>query len=265
MPLNEQEIRVLVNKLREKYREYAKKYSPRWFDVNSFEERLSFAIQKRMNLEGFILAEITNFEKIKEKYERKKSAKTFSEKVDQIIEEQLSRIKKYSEITFHPRAIIEIAHFYGAGNDFALHDYPIVTYLIKEEPFKSQSYELENKLEYLFIPAGKRHAKRIEDHVLILNRKDVNDIEIEKDKNEYLKEGAFVLHAVSEYIDTLVQMRKSEWEMPIAFDKLFLEKERKRTIISRYFGHTPYGAFLKVKDMAENIIADFRLNAFKQR
>ncbi len=265
MPLNEREIKVLISKLRDKYREYAKKYSPRWFDIDAFEERLSFALKKGMNLEGFILAEITNFEKIKEKYESKKAAKTFSEKVDQIIEEQLSRIKKYPSIKFHPRAVIETIHFYGAGNQFSLYDYPIVTYLIREEPYKSQSFEFETRLEYLFIQAGKRHPRRIEDHVLLLNRKDVSENEIEKDKNEYLKEGAFVLHAIAAFIDQLTQMRKREWEAPISFDKLFLEKERKKNIIARYSGHTPYGAFLKVKDMAENIIADFRLGAFRQR
>lgn len=265
MSLNEQEIRVLIRKLREKYREYAKKYSPRWFDIDSFEERLGFAIQKRMNLEGFILAEITNFEKIKEKYERKKATKSFSEKVDRIIEEQLSRIKKYPERKFHPRAGIEICRFFGAGNDFAMFHYPIVTYVLYEEPYKSQSFEFESRLEYLFIHAGKRNPKRIEDHALILNRKEVSESEIEKDKNDYLKEGAFVLHAISEFIDQLAQLRKREWEAPILFDKLFLEKERKKKIIEQYSGHTPYGAFLKVKDMAENIIADFRLSAFRQR
>lgn len=265
MPLQEQEIRVLVNKLRDKYREYAKKYSPRWFDVDAFEDRLKFALQKGMNLEGFILAEITNFEKIKEKYERKKTAKTFSEKVDQIIEEQLSKIKKYPEIKFHPRAGIEICCFFGAGSGFAMYDYPIVTYLLYEEPYKSKSFEFETRLEYLFMQAGKKHPRRIEDHMLFLNRKEASESEIEKDKNEYLKEGAFVLHAIAAFIDQLTQMRKREWEAPILFDKLFLEKERKRNIIARYSGHTPYGAFLKVKDMAENIIADFRLVAFRQR
>ncbi len=265
MPLQEHEIRVLINKLRDKYRKYAQKYSPRWFDIDAFEERLRFALNKNMNLEGFILAEITNFEKIKEKYESKKAAKTFSEKVDQIIEDQLSRIKKYPSIKFHPRAGIEIVYFFGAGNQFALYDYPIVTYLLDEEPYKSQSFEFETRLEYLFIHAGKRHPRRIEDHVLLLNRKDVSENKIEKDKNEYLKEGAFALHAIAAFIDNLTQMRKREWEAPILFDKLFFEKDRKRNVIARYSGHTPYGAFLKVKDMAENIIADFRLGAFRQR
>ncbi len=265
MPLQEQEIRILVTKLRDKYREYAKKHSPRWFDVDAFEDRLKFALQKGMNLEGFILAEITNFEKIKEKYEKKQNAKTFSERVDQIIEEQLSKIKKYPEIKFHSRAGIEICRFFGAGNSFALYDYPIVTYFLYEEPYKSQSFEFETRLEYLFIQSGKRYPKRVEDHALLLNRKDARENEIEKDKNEYLKEGAFVLHAIATFTDQLTQMRKKEWEAPILFDKLFLEKDRKKNIVARYSGHTPYGAFLKVKDMAETIIADFRLEAFRQR
>lgn len=264
MALRDEEIRLLIEKLRTKYAEYAKKYSPKWFNREAFEERLNFALKKGMNLEGFILAEVTNFEKIKEKYEKKKAAKTFSEKVDQIIEEHLSRIKKYPKIEFHPRAHIEIMHFYGAGLDFAMYDYPIVTYCIREYPFKSQSFEYENQLGYLFIPSGKRLPKRIEDHVRILNRKDVNENEIEKDKNEYLKEGSFLLHDIINFMDQLTAMRKKEWEYPISFEKLYFERERKNKIVARYSAHTAYGAFLKIKEIAESIIADFRLGAFKK-
>ncbi|MCX7678643.1 MAG: hypothetical protein N2316_05440 [Spirochaetes bacterium] len=264
MGLSDDEIRLLIEKLRVKYTEYAKKYSPKWFNLMAFEERLNFAIKKGMNLEGFILAEITNFEKIKEKYEKKKSAKTFSEKVDQIIEEQLSRIKKYPKIEFHPRADIEMMHFYGAGCDFALYDYPIVTYCIRNEPQKSESFEFENKLGYLFVASGKRLSKRIEDHVRILSRKGVSETEIEKDKNEFLKEGAFLFHEIINFITHLIEVRNREWELPITFEKLFFEKDRKNTIITRYNAYTAYGAFLKVKTIAESIIADFRLGAFKK-
>lgn len=73
MPLNKQEIDSLVTKLREKYRDYSKKHSASWFNIDSFDQRLGLAIRNRMNLEGFILAEISNFEKLREQYDKKRN------------------------------------------------------------------------------------------------------------------------------------------------------------------------------------------------
>jgi hypothetical protein len=87
----------------------------------------------------------------------------------------------------------------------------------------------------------------------------------EKDKNEYLKDTAFVLHDISAFLDELMEKRNPEWEAPLRFDKLHIEGERKKKIISEFSGYTPYGAILKLKEETANIIADFRLEAFRRR
>ncbi len=69
------------------------------------------ALRNRMNLEGFILAEITAFEKLKDLYDRKSTEKSFSETVNNIIEENTARIRKYPRVDFHPRSGFEIGHF----------------------------------------------------------------------------------------------------------------------------------------------------------
>src|SRR4030067_2189819 len=111
MAMSDAEINKLILKLRNKYSEYSKK-NPAWFNREAFEERLTMAFQNKMNMEGFILAEISNFEKIKSKYEKKKSEKPFADQVERIIGEHLARMKKYPEIRFHPKAGVEISHFY---------------------------------------------------------------------------------------------------------------------------------------------------------
>lgn len=265
MPLSEKEIRVLVEKLRGKYLDSAKKHSPKWFDINAFDDRLSMALRNRMNLEGFILAEITNFEKIREKYEKKKSRKPFSEQVDRIIEANVARIKKYPERKFHNKAGLEISHFYGAGADLSQYFFPIIPYLLKDEPHKSKARGFEESFDFLFAPRGNKHPRRIEDHILLLDRRGVTELEIEKDRNEYLKESAFQLHGLVDFLDGLMQVKNPEWELPIKFDRPFLEGEKKKRVQENFARHTAYGAILKVREAAVSIIEDFRITAFKAR
>ena len=72
MSLSKEEQLGLVDKLRSRYDEYAKKFSPAWFNRPAFEERYRMAIVNDMDIEAFILAEVANFEKIRERYEKKK-------------------------------------------------------------------------------------------------------------------------------------------------------------------------------------------------
>ena len=94
MAMSDDEIDRLIEKLKQKYADYSAK-NPTWFNYDAFRDRLLVAVKNRMNREAFILAEIANFEKTREKYEKKKSQKSFSEQVDRIIDEQTARIKKY--------------------------------------------------------------------------------------------------------------------------------------------------------------------------
>lgn len=264
MTLTKDEIEKLIYKLRDKYDEYSLQFNPKWFNRDAFEERLVMARKNRMNLQGFVLAEITNFEKIKDKYDKKKSEKSFSNKVDKILEENLARIKKYPAIDFHPSAGLEISCFYGAMKELAFVYFPILRLVIKEESFKKILYNFENQLEFFSLPAGNKPAKRIEDHVLLLLRRGVTELEIERDKNNYLKDSAFLLHDIVDFCDGLVESRSEEWELPLRLDSLFVEESRRKQVIRAFSGLTGYGAFIKVRDYASGIIDDFRLTAFRK-
>ena len=266
MPLKKEEIDGLVKKLRERYKEYSEKHNRTWFDLDAFDRRLSMAIRSRMNLEGFILAEISNFEKLKERYDKKKREKenSFSKEVNKIIEENTARIKKYPAILFHSRCDIEISHFYGALSHLAIELFPVFWLIAPDGSIKNRVNEIEGRLSQLAVPRGEKQPLRIADHVLMLNRPGVKDIEIEKDRNDYLKEGAFLLHEVIEFCDWLIEIKNDEWNYPIQFRKLFIEEGRKKRIFENFRDMTGFGAILKVREYALSVIDDFRLSAFKK-
>jgi len=266
MALNKDEVNDLIAKLRGRYKEFAEKYNPKWFDVKAFDERFTMALKNKMNLEGFILAEISNFEKLKERYDKKKKQKekSFSKEVDQIIEENLSRIKKYPAIVFHSKCGLEISHFYGALTFFSVELFPILRIVISDSRLKNTVNNLEDRLLFLAEPRGNIHPRRIADHILLLNRHGVRDIEIEKDINEYLKEGAFLLHDIIDFCDGIIDSGRDEWNYPLTFEKLFIEEERKKAIIDHFMDLTGYGAILKLKEHVSEIIKDFRLGFFKK-
>ncbi|MFC1670122.1 hypothetical protein ACFL20_06980 [Spirochaetota bacterium] len=265
MSLSKKEVEKIIKKLREKYSGYADKYGPTWFDLHGFEERYEMARKNKMNMEGFVLAEITNFEKVKQKYDEKKNETSFSEQVDRIIEENTEKIKKYPEIKFHNSAGLEISHFYGAMVDFACIYFPVLWILSDDKAIKDQLFQYEDVVSFLGSPGGDKPAKRIEDHVFLLKRKESSELEIEKDRNDYLKESAFILHDIIDFCDGLIESRNQILENPLRMDKLYLSESRKRDIVSKFTGLTGYGAVLKVREYAVAIINDFRLSSFRRK
>ncbi len=265
MALKENEIQLLLKKLRDRYTEYAKKFNKVWFNLEAFDDRYRMAVENRMNLEGFILAEISNFEKIREKYEKKKSEKSFSSRVDTIMEEHGARIKKYPAVYFHPRAHFEMIHFYGALSEFTLYIIPALRLVLSEAEHKTRLNSIEDRLAPLAMPSGKKYSRRILDHIMVLSRPSSRtwELDMEKDKNNFLKESAFLLHEIVDFCDGLLQLRSGDWETPLRFDRLYIEEDRKNHVIENFSGLTGYGTILKIKESAAAIIEDFRLGAFK--
>ena len=265
MPLSAEEQNSLVDKLRLRYDEYAKKFSPKWFDRTAFETRLDMAKRSRMDGEAFILAEIANFEKVKDLYDKKKKDRvTFTQKVDTIIEENLARVKKYPAIDFHPRAGIEMKHLYGALSDLAQGYIPVLWLIFTDYHKKNLITELEHTLQTFALPRGNRPPSAIEDHILILNRAGVSDIEIEKARNSYLKESAFLLYDIITFCDSFLNEKKNaDLENPVRFDKAFFAPDIKKRVIDLFSSSTGYGALVLIRTYCEEVLSDFRLTAFK--
>jgi hypothetical protein len=264
MAMSDEEIDLLVEKLKQKYTEYSAK-NPTWFNYDAFRDRLMMAIRNRMNREAFILAEIANFEKVREKYEKKKNEKSFSEQVDRIIDEQTARIKKYPEARFHPRAGFEISHLYGGLSEFAQGYFAVLFAVVEDKALKDRLISFQQALGILAVPRGSLPARRIEDHAMKLRMQDVTELEVERDKNEYLKESAFLLHEIIDFCDGLVEARNRDWENPLRMNKLFIDEKSRKTVTDIFTGLTGYGAIMKVRDHAAAIIEDFRLTAFRRQ
>ncbi len=264
MAMTEGEINQLIDKLKKRYAEYSRK-NPTWFNADAFNDRLLMAYRNRMNMEAFVLAEIANFEKVKGKYEKKKNEKSFSDQVDKIIDEMTARIKKHPSIQFHPKAGLEITHFYGALSEFELHYFAVLFIVVEDKSLKDRLLAFEGELNKLAAPRGKLPAKRIEDHLMKLRLRNAQELEIERDKNDYLKESAFLLHEIIDFCDGLIEARNPEWENPLRMNKLFVEDNRKKAISTLFTGLTGYGAIMKVRDYASDVIDDFRLTAFRRQ
>ncbi len=260
-----EEIEKVMTKLREKYRDGTKKFGGRWFDLEQLDQRYRHAMENRMNMEGFVLAEISNYDKILDRCGKGRDRKSVSEKIDRILEEHAARIAHYPEIVFHPSAGFEIARFYGALSELARHYMAIFWHITARQDIRKPLAELEERLDFLAMPRGTNPSKRIQDHRALLSRKGVTELEIERDKNEYLKESAFLLHDIVDFCEFAIQKKDPAWETPLRMDKLYLEEKRKKAVIKVFTGMTGYGAILLVRDYAAGIIEDFRLGAFRRQ
>jgi hypothetical protein len=264
MPLSKDEFNNLVEKLRDRFDDYAKRFSPKWFDRNAFEDRYRMAIVNNMDLDGFILAEIANFEKVREQYEKKKKEKEkFSLKIEKILEDNFARITHYPHIDFHPRAGIEMKYMFGALAELGNSYIPVLWLVFSDYMRRNTITELEHLFQRIALPRGSRPPEEIEDHILLLNRDNVTDLEMEKARNNYLKESAFLLYDVIDFCDKYIGERVSELDLPVRFDKAFFNNDTKQLIIENFSDCTGFGALLKIKTRAELILADFRLTAFR--
>ncbi|MCX8123155.1 MAG: hypothetical protein N3F66_03215 [Spirochaetes bacterium] len=257
--LTENEIENLITKLRNKYDEYASKYSPHWFNKDAFEERLQTALRNKFNLEAFIVAEIAHFETLRKRYDEKKRETSFSKKVDALIQELTAKIKKYPKIEFHPKAHFEIMHMYGACNELLEYYFPVLWIILDD---RTALWEFEQQLQYLCAHSSNRFSRRIEDHITLLQRPHITYIEIEKDKNEYLKECAFVLHKILQWLDTITPTVSNN--QCISFAKLYVHEEKRKRIIALFHNDTPQSAVKKIHSHILGIIEDFRLQAFRK-
>lgn len=264
MGLGRDEINALLEKLRDRYMEYAAKYSPRFFDSLAFEERFSMAVRNRMDMEAFILAEITNFEQLKAKYEEKQNRGEISRKIDGMIEENLKAVRKYPEIALHPRTGVEFPHFLGAINALAENYLPALWLILTDTTLRTRLNMLEQELADFAVMRGNLPPKKGESLALLLARKETREVDAERARNAYMKECAFILHDIISLCSDILISRDPELELPLRFDKTYQSADRKKKLVASFNGHTGYGCALKVQEAAENIINDFRLKSFKR-
>jgi hypothetical protein len=159
---------------------------------------------------------------------------------------------------------MEITYMYGAISFLLSYIFPITRILVEDVGIRKNIIALEDRLIFLAEVRGDIYSKRINDHILLLNRQGVRAIEIEKDSNDYLKDSSFLLHDIIDFCDAMLNLKYEEWNYPITFQKLFIEEERKKGVVDQFRNLTGYGAIIKIKEYSSDVIEDFRLKAFKQ-
>ena len=193
-----------VEKLKNLYRKYAGLYSPRIFSLEGFEKRYRSALENKTNLNAFLHAEILAFEELKRRVEQKIEAKTasrdseeptYSEIADRIIEENLSRVRKYQGIDFHPDAEEEAKLLLGAVTDFYNSAWGDTVKLLRSLGIGTMDdfiQKLESDFSYYVVPLRGQYSRAVDDYLLVLSRKKPKDNE--KAAVNFMKYGGILLN-----------------------------------------------------------------------
>ncbi len=263
--LSQKEQRQIIDKLRNEYFEYAKKYSPKIFDINPFEERLQYVLKKGFNIDAFLLTEITTLEQVKQTVEQRieRTQNRFINKVDKIIEENNKKIAQYPEYIIHPKASSELQKLLGALNSFTHQDFHIIEHIIlsqKDQSIKTKWDAFIEKINFYILERNQRFAPRIEDHILLLNRKNIDHSEIELAEKHFIKDIALFLNDIKDYLILITYNNVlSEYE------KIFQSHEISIESSKQYSGKSYKEILIKIIQNLKNIINDFRLQEIRSR
>ncbi len=220
--LKQKEIDRAIAKLKNLYKEYASVYGNRIFNLKAFEDRYLDALKNKRDIRAFLHAEVSIFEELKtrvlkiqedsskpdsglkiQKNTQSEENLSYSEIADRIIEENLSKIKKYRLIDFHPDAEIETKYLLGAVTDFYYNKWSNATKIIKElnnHNFNSQIEKLESDFSYYILPVRNEYSRAVEDYQFVLAKKNPKDNE--KAAVNFIKYGAILLNNCERLINS---------------------------------------------------------------
>ena len=201
--LHGNEIDQAIKKLKELYKKYAEIYGGNVFNLNAFEKRYINALKNKTDINVFLHAEISVFEELKQRTtksnqkisENKGSDTSYSKIADRIIEENLSKIKKYRYIDIHPDAEDEVKYLYGAVFDFYYNTWTLSAEIMRKianSTFDRQLEKLEHDFSYYIIPIKGAYSRAIDDYLFVLSRK--NPIDNEKAAVNFIKYGGILLN-----------------------------------------------------------------------
>jgi len=192
------DVDAVVQKLKSLYKKYAEVFGTKIFNLEAFEQRYRDALVNKINLTNFCHAEITVFEELKKKVEKKSTAEagaSYSNVADRIIEENLQKIRKYRLIDFHPDAEEETKYLLGVITDFYYELWGQVKGALKplgERSFNDFMEKLENDFSYYVVPLRSLYSRAADDYMLVLSRK--NPKESERASYNFIKYGAILLN-----------------------------------------------------------------------
>ncbi|GEM_PF-2556469 len=204
--LTNEEITSLVQKIRKKFMEYAELMGEQFFNVEGFNERYTEALKNRIDLQTFFYAEVMALEDRKNQYEEKereiriKTDKTFTKKIEKMLEDMADKIAAYPELYVDEGLPFEARHLCGAVETFYRNDWLTVRMMVDNHNLKDlKIYDLLTLAFQRFTRAPKGKMP-YEVETFILNIKRHGE---EKALQLLLKEGARLFSKCAKFLSSI--------------------------------------------------------------
>ncbi|MGA2639495.1 MAG: hypothetical protein ABSG21_01175 [Spirochaetia bacterium] len=243
------EITSGVEKIRRKYDEYISKYfRPKTLRA-AFEARYVRALQDKVDISSFLLAEISAIQELISREEQRvqlgpvRPAEKKPSFADKVLEENIARIAKYRDVVFHPDAGEEVRRLAGALSELGGERWQDLGLALQDTMYAMSSPEmlsLDSQLRHLASPDGRETPQSLSRLVVELRKFPRNYQAIDREEKDYVLEAAFFLH---DLFAVLERMKRVYTEMPA---------DRRRAVedsLAHVWG----------------IISDFRLKDFKRK
>ncbi len=261
--LSLQEEKEILKKIREEYKEFSKQYGKKVFDLDAFEDRLQFAIKKRISLENFFFAEIAALEKLKEKIEQKKKAKenSFLTQVDKMLADNVKKIAQYPDYDFHSKASSELKKLLGGLNHFLNNEFiwfEIITRLADDTTLQNSLKSFSDKAHFFVGESRRQYAPRIEDHILLLDRRFPDYSQIELDEKRFIKDIAIFLNELKQYLINLLYKREI-----VILATILKKEDLVGNFVQKIEGQKVERVVKKIIQKINQILTDFRIHDFK--
>jgi hypothetical protein len=202
------EISASVEKIRKRYDEYITKYFRPRSLRRAFEERYMAALNAKVDISSFLIAEISAVEELIEREEQrvmqnpvrqaaKEKEPSFA---DRVLEENRARISAYRDLAFHPDAGEEVRRLAGALTDFEQTTWPDIGSALQETmyaPSSSEMLALDSELRILAASGRDEVPAGLSRLVTELGRFPRSYPSIDREEKEYILGAAFFLNDLS--------------------------------------------------------------------
>ncbi len=209
------EITSSIEKIRRKYDEYIDKYFKPASLRRAFEGRYLKALQAKVDVSSFLLAEISAIQELIAREEERirlgsvRPAEKKQSFADKVLEENRARMAGYRDVVFHPDAGEEVRRLAGALTNLAGVRWQDLTSALADTMYAMSSSEmlsLDSQLRYLSSPGGDEVPQALNRLVVQLRKFPRNYSVIDREEKEYILEAAFFLHDLSVVLKRVMEV-----------------------------------------------------------
>lgn len=209
------EITSSVEKIRRKYDEYIYKYFKSSSLRKAFEGRYLKALQSKVDVSSFLLAEISAIQELIAREEEKirigpvqppEKQPSFA---DRVLEENRARISGYPDIAFHADAGEEVRRLVGALTDLSRDRWQDLGSALVDTMYAMSSSEmlaLDSQLRSLSSSSGEEAPQALNRLVAELRRFPRSYSSIDREEKDYILGAAFFLHDLTVVLKRVMQV-----------------------------------------------------------